>query len=174
MFVHTNCTMVQQVIISKISFKLWPKIFVNQNFFWTLNFFRPNICLGIGDFHWRWGIKPFQAEHFRLKSCSSNHYTTNRQIILPHANYSWELWWFLTLLLMAYLITPTLWGGCEYTPLLYGYRRIFSIFFYRGLVLDIKCQNPKEEPSIFKIVVPRNFWKLSIFAKILKNWKFAI
>ena len=35
-------------------------------------FFLPNICLGQGDFHWRRGIRPFQAENFRLKSCFFN------------------------------------------------------------------------------------------------------
>ena len=57
-----------------------PKSFWTHNFFgpkvfrpkiisdpWF--FFGPNFCLGLGDFHWRRGIKPFQAEHFWLKSC---------------------------------------------------------------------------------------------------------
>ena len=58
-----------------------PTIFLNQNFFvdqkffpdpkflLAHNFFGPNICFRIGDFYWRRGINPFQAEHFRLKSC---------------------------------------------------------------------------------------------------------
>ena len=62
-----------------------PKIFWTHNFFgpkvfrpkiisdpWF--FFGPNFCLGLGDFHWRRGIKPFQAEHFRHKSCLKNNY----------------------------------------------------------------------------------------------------
>ena len=32
-------------------------------------FFGPNICLGLGDFHWRQGVKPFQVEDLRLKHC---------------------------------------------------------------------------------------------------------
>ena len=28
-----------------------------------------NFFCGLGDFHWRQGIKPFQVEHFRLESC---------------------------------------------------------------------------------------------------------
>ena len=57
-----------------------PTIFLDQNFFvdqtnfadpkflLAHNFFGPNICFRIGDFYWRRGINPFQAEHFRLKS----------------------------------------------------------------------------------------------------------
>ena len=51
------------------------KIFCRRNFFLP-KFFGPiifwgySICLGLGDFHWRRGIKPFQAEHFRLEPCS--------------------------------------------------------------------------------------------------------
>ena len=40
-------------------------------FFGPIIVFAPNIFLGPGDFHWRRGIKPFQAEHSRLKSCSN-------------------------------------------------------------------------------------------------------
>ena len=36
----------------------------------TIKIVGSNICLGVLDFHSRQGIKPFQAEHFRLKSCS--------------------------------------------------------------------------------------------------------
>ena len=57
-----------------------PKFFVGLKFLQTQNFFGriifldpkfvgPNICLGLGNFHWRQGIKPFQIEDFRLKSC---------------------------------------------------------------------------------------------------------
>ena len=57
-----------------------PKINLDETKFWTNNFFGPiflqthaffgpDICVGLGDFHWRWGIKPFQAEHFWPKSC---------------------------------------------------------------------------------------------------------
>ena len=42
---------------------------MTHNFFQTQNFFGPNVRLGLGDFHWTQGIKQFQAEHFRLKSC---------------------------------------------------------------------------------------------------------
>ena len=64
----------------------WPKIYFGQKicwctifgpkissepyfFFWPNNFFRPIICFGLGDFHWGLGVKPFQAEPCRLKSC---------------------------------------------------------------------------------------------------------
>ena len=67
-------------------------------------------------------------------------------------------------------------GGADLPPLLYGYRRIFSIFFFnRGHVLDVKGQNPKAKPSTLKIVAHRVFFeKSTILAKILKNQKFAI
>ena len=59
---------------------------IGPNIFWTHNFFgpkvfRPKIVLDpwffsdqifVWDFHWRRGIEPFQAEHFRLKSCFSS------------------------------------------------------------------------------------------------------
>ena len=62
---------------------LGPKVFQTQTFLFTQHFFfrlkiyldqkrnfiGPNICLGLGDFHLIWRIIPFQAEHFRLKSC---------------------------------------------------------------------------------------------------------
>ena len=44
------------------------KVFRTQKFFGPIFFYRPNIGMGLGDIHWRRGIKPFQAEHFRLKS----------------------------------------------------------------------------------------------------------
>ena len=49
-----------------------PKLFQTQffpdtKFFQT--FLRLNIFWNFWDFHWRRGVKPFQAEHFRLKSC---------------------------------------------------------------------------------------------------------
>ena len=66
----------------------------------------------------------------------------------------------LTLFLMGFLTNRTLWGA------IYGYRRIFSIFFFnRGLVLDVKGQNPKAQPSTLKIVALRNFWKIISFGK---------
>ena len=53
---------------------------------------------------------------------------------------------------------PNLMEGADLPPLLYGYRRIFSIFFFnRGLVLDVKGQNPKAQPSTLKIVALRIF-----------------
>ena len=51
---------------------------------------------------------------------------------------------------------------------------IFNILFNRGLVLDLKGQNPKAQPSTLKIVALRIFEKSSILAKFLKCWKFAI
>ena len=52
----------------------WPKSFKTQNFCgpkissdpWY--FLEPNIYFWLGNFHWRWGIKPFQAKHLRLNS----------------------------------------------------------------------------------------------------------
>ena len=56
-----------------------PTISVDQKFlepifFRTHNFFGPNYCLRLGDFHWRRGVKPFRAEHFQLKSCIRKFY----------------------------------------------------------------------------------------------------
>ena len=37
-------------------------------------------------------------------------------------------------------------------PWSYGYRKVFSLFFSnRDFVLDVKDQNPKGQPSTFKI-----------------------
>ena len=59
----------------------------------------------------------------------------------------------LTLFLMGFLTNRNQ---------LYGYRRIFSIFFFnRGLVLDVKGQNPKAQPSTLRIVALRIFEKSS-------------
>ena len=49
------------------------------------------------------------------------------------------------------------WGGQICPPWLYGYRRVFSLFFSnRDLVFDVKDQNPKAQPSTFKIVALRD------------------
>ena len=50
-------------------------------------FFGPIICLGLGNFHWRWGIKLAQAEHFRLKSCWVN--CCSRGITGPSSGVVW-------------------------------------------------------------------------------------
>ena len=44
--------------------------------------------------------------------------------------------------------------------------------FKRGLVLDIKGQNPKAEPSTLRIVALREFRKFINFGKNPKNLKF--
>ena len=64
---------------------------------------------------------------------------------------------FLLVNLISYWLfnKPNLMGG---QILLFGYRRIFLIkFFNRGLVLDVKGQNPKEQPSTLEIVSLRKF-----------------
>ena len=40
-----------------------------------------NFC-GLGYIHWRQGIKPFQAEQFRLKSCST--FTLQLELSINH------------------------------------------------------------------------------------------
>ena len=63
-------------------------------------------------------------------------------------------------------------GGQICPPLVYGYRRVFSLFFLnRDLVLDVKGQNPKAQPSTFKIEALRIFWKINIFRETLKMLK---
>ena len=65
----TKCTLAQNISLHTISLDpkfLDPKVFVDPKFLRTQNFFLPkfflrNICLWLGDFHWRQGIKPFQA-----------------------------------------------------------------------------------------------------------------
>ena len=37
----------------------WIKSFWTQKIFGPMYFFWPSFCLGLGDFLWRWGIKPF-------------------------------------------------------------------------------------------------------------------
>ena len=56
-------------------------------------------------------------------------------------------------------------------PWLYGYRRVFSLFFsYRDLVLDVKDIIPIVQPS-----KPSEFFeKLTFLATIQQNRKFAI
>ena len=57
-------------------------------------------------------------------------------------------------------------------PWLYGYRRVFSLFFLnRDLFLDVNDQNPKEQPSTFKIEAHRIFWKIDIFGENPTNLK---
>ena len=49
-------------------------------------------------------------------------------------------------------------GGQICPPLVYDYRRVFSLFFLnRDHVLDVKGQNPKAQPSTLKIEAQRNF-----------------
>ena len=63
-------------------------------------------------------------------------------------------------------------GGQICPPLVYGYRRVFSLFFLnRDLVLDVKGQNPKAQPSTFKIEALRIFWKINIFGENPKKLK---
>ena len=63
-------------------------------------------------------------------------------------------------------------GGRFAPPLLYGYRSVFSLFFLnRNLVLDEKDQNPKAQPSPFKIEALRMFWKIDIFGENPKKLK---
>ena len=51
-------------------------------------------------------------------------------------------------------------------PLLYGYWRVFSLFFLNwNLVLYEKDQNPKAQPSTFKIEALRIFWKIDFFGE---------
>ena len=58
----------------------------------------------------------------------------------------------LTLSLSGFLKNRKDGGGQICPPWLYGYRRVFSIFFSNmDLVLDVKDQTPKEQPSTFKI-----------------------
>ena len=46
-------------------------------------------------------------------------------------------------------------------PLCYmAIRGYFQFSFFRGLVLDVKGQNPKAQPSTLKIVALRIFWKI--------------
>ena len=59
-------------------------------------------------------------------------------------------------------------GGGQFCPLpwLYGYRWVFSLFFSnRNLVLDVKDQNPKAQPSTFNIQALRFFRKIDIFGE---------
>ena len=44
-------------------------------------------------------------------------------------------------------------------------------FLNRDLVLDEKDQNPKAQPSTFKIVALRIFWKIDIFCENPKKLK---
>ena len=48
---------------------------------------------------------------------------------------------------------------------------IFIIFSNWDLVLDVKDQNPKAQPSTFKIVALRVFWNIDIFSKNKKKMK---
>ena len=59
------------------------------------------------------------------------------------------------------------WGGGQICPpLVYGYRRVFSLFFLNwDLVLDEKGQNPKAQPSTFKIVGSRAKQKIGSRAR---------
>ena len=59
-------------ILLDTNFFCGPKFFLSQNLFRPIIYFRPKICLGLGDFQWRQGIKLFQAEQIRLKSSFSS------------------------------------------------------------------------------------------------------
>ena len=50
-------------------------LFKHKILYGSKDFFEHNISLRLRDFHWRWGIKPFKAEHFLLKSCVSIYLT---------------------------------------------------------------------------------------------------
>ena len=72
----------------------------------------------------------------------------------------WDIF-HLTLSLMGFLTNRTLWGG-----------RSFSIlFFNRGLVIAVKGQNLKAQPSSLKIVAQKNYWKTINFGKNPKKLK---
>ena len=51
--------------------------------------------------------------------------------------------------------------------------RVFSLFFFsdRDLVLDVKDQIPKAQPSTFKIQALSFFLKRDIFGKNATKWK---
>ena len=69
---------------------------------------------------------------------------------------------YLTLSISGYL---TNWkdqqGGrsAPHPPCYMAIRGYFHFFSNRDIVLDIKDQNPKAQPSTFKIVALRSFWK---------------
>ena len=66
-----------------------------------------------------------------------------------------------TLSMLGYLTNRNDWGGGGgqiFPPLVYGYRRVFSLFFSNwDLILDEKDQNLKAQPSTFKIEALRIF-----------------
>ena len=83
-----------------------------------------------------------------------------------------KCWYVLTLSLYRLFNKRNLKGGQICPPLLYDYLRTFSIlFFNRGLVMDVKGQNPKAEPSTIKIVALRYYWKIINFGKKPKKLK---
>ena len=53
-------------------------------------------------------------------------------------------------------------GGADLPPplVIWLSEDIFNILFNRGLVLDVKGQNPKAQASTLKIVALRIFWKI--------------
>ena len=63
----------------------------------------------------------------------------------------------LILFLMSFLTNRTLWGGGRSAPLAILLLECIFFSFNRGLVLDLKGQNPKTQPSILKIVPLRKF-----------------
>ena len=79
----------------------------------------------------------------------------------------------LTLFLMGFLTNRTLWGsGGRSAPLVIWLSDdIFNIFFNRGLVFDVKGQNPNARPCTLKIVALRIFWKIINFGKNPKMLK---
>ena len=56
-------------------------------------------------------------------------------------------------------------------PVIWLSEGIFIIFLNRDLVLDEKDQNPKAQPSTFKIEALRIFWKIDIFGENPKKLK---
>ena len=58
------------------------------------------------------------------------------------------------------------WEGTSAHPCYMAIKRYYHYFFLnKGLALDVKGQNPKAEPSTFKIVALRIFLKIINFGK---------
>ena len=78
---------------------------------------------------------------------------------------------YLTLSVLTLWNTSPVRGGADLpTPLIW--LSVFSIFFLnRDLVLDVKDQNPKPQPSTLKIEASRIFRKIDIFGENPKKLK---